>query len=98
MNKLKESILNDVKKGGRDTTNTSNETTSATNNSSNETISLTITVTTRSNDTYVHDVGIIAVLPLAFVYFLHITLFNLKSSMKNKINHQNYVICFISTQ
>ena len=38
-------------------------------------------------------------LPLLFVYFLHITLFNLKiknSSMKNRINHQNDVICFRS--
>ena len=36
-------------------------------------------------------------LPLVFVYFLHITLFNLKIkilSMKNRINHQNSVICF----
>ena len=34
-------------------------------------------------------------LPLVFVYFLHITLFSLKnSSMKNRINHQNDVICF----
>ena len=35
-------------------------------------------------------------LPLEFVYFLHMTLFNLKkkSSMKNRINHQNDVICF----
>ena len=35
-------------------------------------------------------------LPLAFVYFLHITLLRLKikPSMKNKTNHQNDVICF----
>ena len=35
-------------------------------------------------------------LPLEFVYFLHITLFNLKkkSSMKDRINHQNDVIYF----
>ena len=36
-------------------------------------------------------------LPLVFVYFLHITLFSLKIkklSMKNKINHQNDVLCF----
>ena len=32
MNKLQESILNNVKKGSGDTTNASNETTSATNN------------------------------------------------------------------
>ena len=34
MNKLKESVLNDVKKGSGNTTNASNETTSATNNAS----------------------------------------------------------------
>ena len=32
MNKLKESVLNDVKKGSGNTTNASNEATSATNN------------------------------------------------------------------
>ena len=38
-------------------------------------------------------------LPLAFLYFLHITLLRLKiknSSMKNRINNQNVVICFRS--
>ena len=49
---MKEKILYDAKKGGGDTTNTSNETTSATNNSSNETTCATNTVTTISNDTY----------------------------------------------
>ena len=34
MNKLKESVLNDVKKGSGNTTNASNEATSATNNAS----------------------------------------------------------------
>ena len=53
MKKMKENILNDAKKGGGDTTNSSNETTSSTNNSSNETTSVTNTATTRSNDTYV---------------------------------------------
>ena len=52
MNKLKESILNDAKKCGGDTTNASNETTSATS---------TATTTTRSNDTYVFGVGILAI-------------------------------------
>ena len=36
-------------------------------------------------------------LPLAFAYFLHITLLRLQiksKSMKNRINHQNDVICF----
>ena len=53
MNKLKESILNDVKKDSGDTTNASNETTSVTK-----------TATTRSNDTYVYGVGILAVLAI----------------------------------
>ena len=97
INKLKESILSDVKKGSEDTTNASNETSSATNNSSNETTSVTNTATTRSNHTYVYGVGILAALTLVFVYFLHTTLFSLKNtSMKNRINHQNDVICFRS--
>ena len=36
-------------------------------------------------------------LPSVFVYFLHITLLRLKiknKSIKNRINHQNDVICF----
>ena len=50
MNKLKESILNDAKKGRRDTTNTSNETTSPTTNASNKTTSPTTNaITIRSN-------------------------------------------------
>ena len=61
MNKLKESILNDAKKGG-DTTITSNETTGATTTASNEsTISVNNTITIRSNDTYAYGVGILAV-------------------------------------
>ena len=39
MKKMKESILNDAKKGSRDTKNSSNETTSSSNNSSTETTS-----------------------------------------------------------
>ena len=46
MNKLKESILNDAKKGSGDTTNVSNETTNETTNASNETTSATNTATT----------------------------------------------------
>ena len=65
MNKLKESILNDAKKGGGDTTNASNETTSATN---------TATTTTRSNDTYVYGVGMFAVFAMgACVFFAYNT-------------------------
>ena len=81
MNKLKESILNDAKKGGRDTTNASNETTSPTSNASSETTSATstaatpatstnnTTTTTRSNDTYVYGVGMLAVLAIGVCVF-----------------------------
>ena len=55
--KVKENFLNDAKKAGRNTINSSNETTSpttgTTDNSSNETTSVTNTAATRSNDTYV---------------------------------------------
>ena len=72
MNKLKESILNDVKKGSGDTTSECNEATSATNNASNETTSVTNTASTRPNDTYVYGVGILAVVaigvPVFFAY------------------------------
>ena len=91
MNKLEESILNDAKKGG-DTTNASNETT----NASNETTSATNTAT-RPNDITPMALVYLRSLPLVYVYFLHITLFNPKiknKSMKKRINHQNDVICF----
>ena len=72
MKKLKESILNDVKKGSGDTTNARNEATSATNNANNETTNVTNTATTRSSDTYVYGVGMLAVLAIgAFVFFAY---------------------------
>ena len=80
-NKLKESILNNVKKGRGDTTNASNETTSATNNSSNETTDASNTTTTRSNDTYIYGVGIIAVLAIGVCVFFTF-------QAKNKKNRQ----------
>ena len=70
MNRLKESILNDVKIGSGDTTSASNETTKHTTNASNETTSATnTTTTTRSNDTYVYGVGILAVLAIGVCAF-----------------------------
>ena len=44
--KMKGNILNDAKKGGEDTTNSSNESTSPATNSSSETTSITNTTTT----------------------------------------------------
>ena len=84
MKKIKENILNDAKKGSGDTNNSSNETTNVTN-----------TTTTKSNDTYVYGIGIVAILALVPVYFLHTTLsLKIKNKpMKNRINHQNKVIC-----
>ena len=63
MNKLKESILNDAKKGGKDTTNASNETTSATNTAT------TPATTARSNDTYIYGIGMLAVLAIGVCVF-----------------------------
>ena len=78
------------KKGGGNTTNSSNETTSpttsATNNSSNETSSDTNSAATRSNDTYVYGVGILAFLAIGVCAFLHITLSSLK--IKKVVNEK----------
>ena len=70
-NKLKESILNDAKKGGGDTTNVSNETTNASNETTSTTNTATThaTTTTRSNDTYVNGIGILAVLAIGLCVF-----------------------------
>ena len=82
MKKMKENILN--KKGGRDTTNSSNETTSATNNSSNESTSVTNTTTIRSIDTYVYGVGILAVLAIGVCVFFGYSTFQPKKIINEK--------------
>ena len=74
MNKLKESILNNVQKGSGDTTNASNETTSPANN----------TTTTRSNDTYVYGVGILAVLAIGICVFFGYNTFQPKKLINEK--------------
>ena len=104
MNKLKGSILNDAKKGSRDTTNTSNETTSPTTNASNETTGpANNTTTIRSSDTSVYGVGILAVLAIGVCVFLAYNTSQAKNkkqanekkkNKKNRINQQNDVICF----
>ena len=74
MNKLKESILNDAKKGSGDTTNASNESTSATNTATTPATSTSNTTTTRSYDTYAYGVGILAVLAIGVcVFFVYNT-------------------------
>ena len=108
MNKLKKTILNDARKGDGDTTNASNETTSANNTATTPATSTSnTTTTTRSNDTYVYSLGILTVLATGvcvfFIFFLHIRLkiknktmiaWRLSMSKKSKINHQSDVICF----
>ena len=66
---MKENILNDAKNSGGDTTNSSNETTSATNNASNETTDVTNAAITRSNYTYVYSVVILDVLVIGVCLF-----------------------------
>ena len=88
MNKLKESILNDVKKVRGDTINASNETTSATNNSSNETTSVTNTTTTRPKDTYVYGVGKIAVLAIGVCVFFAYNTFPKNKKLINEKKDQ----------
>ena len=76
MNKLKESILNNAKKGSGDATNASNETISATNTAT----SLPPAPITPQDQVILMSMALVYLpsLPWTFVYFLHITLFNLK--------------------
>ena len=91
MNKLKESILNDAKK---DASNASNETTaSPTLPPPLPTALPTPPQVILLSMTLVYSLS----LPLAFAYFLQITLPRLQiknESMKNRINRQNNGICF----
>ena len=73
MNKLKESILNDAKKGGGDTTNANNETANASNETTSATNIATThannNTTTRSNATYVYGVGMLVALAIGVCVF-----------------------------
>ena len=60
MNKLKESLLNDVKKG-RDTSNASNETSNVTNTA---TTPVNSTTNTSTSETYIYSVGILPALAI----------------------------------
>ena len=97
MNKLKESFLNNAKKGTGNTSNASNETSSATSNASNETTSATNTptttatstnntATTRSSDTYVYGVGILADLAMSVCVFFAYSTYQVKNK---KIVNEN---------
>ena len=66
--------------------NSSNEITSATNNASNETTSFTNTTTTRSNDTYVYGVGVIAALPIGACVFFGYNTFQPKKTVNEKMD------------
>ena len=84
MKKMNENILSDAKKRGGDATNSSNETASATSNATNETTSVTNTATTRSNDTYVYGVGILAVLAIGICVFFGYNTFQPKKLINEK--------------
>ena len=95
MNKLKENILNDGKKGGRDSSNASNETTSPTNTII--TPAPALPAPPPQDPVILMSMALVYLLslPLEFAYFLHIKLRRLQTknkSLKNK--HQNDVICF----
>ena len=71
MNKLKESTLDDTKKGSGNTNNAGNETTDATNTT---TAPANSTTNTATSETYVYGVGILAVLAIGVcVFFTHNT-------------------------
>ena len=69
MNNVKESFLNDVKKGSGDTSNASNETTSTTNTATTHANSTTNTTT---SDTDIYGVGILAALAIGVCIFFFI--------------------------
>ena len=89
MNKLKKSILNDVKKGNRDTTNASNENTNAsdeTTNASNETTS------TRSNDIYVYGVGMLAVLAIGVCVFFACNTSQVENKKQDQLSKRRHML------
>ena len=91
MNKLKESILNDVKKGSGDTNNASNGTTNASNETTNATTTPATstnntTTTTRSNDIYIHGVGMLPVLAIGVCIFFAYN--NSQAKNKKPINEK----------
>ena len=90
MNKLKESILNDAKKGGGDTTNANNETANASNETTSATNIATTDAnnnnTTRSNATYVYGVDMLAALAIGVCVFFAYNSFPKK--LVNEKQHQ----------
>ena len=66
MNNVKESFLNDVKKGSGDTSNASNETASTTNTATSHANS---TTNTTSSNTYIYGVDILTILAIGVCTF-----------------------------
>ena len=73
MNKLKESILNDASKAGKNSSNAGNDTTDATicaTTSATGAANAPTDATTKSNDAYIYSVGKVAFLAIGpFVFF-----------------------------
>ena len=94
MKRLKKQILEDNQ---LPTPSSMGNSTPYTPSSTGDPTSSTPSHTARPNDTYVYEVGILAVLAICVCVFFAYNLSSLKTpSIKNKINHQNYVICFRS--
>ena len=88
MNKYKESILNDARKGSGDTTNASNETTGPTHTATILSTSTNNTTTTRSNNTYVYGVGMLAVLAIGVCVFFAYNTFPKNEKLVNEKQDQ----------
>ena len=82
MNKLKKSILNDVKKGNGDTTNARDETTNAINE----------TTSTRSNDTYVYGVGMLAVLAIGVCVFFACNTSQVENKKQDQLSKRRHML------
>ena len=108
MNKYKESILNDAKKGGGDIPIQAMKVPALLTIQAMKLTTLptplpplppALTPPPPQDQMILMSMALVCLLslPLVLVYFLHIALFSLKiknKSMKNRINHQNDIICF----
>ena len=104
--RLKQKILEDNQMTASSTSSSTSDPTPSTSSSKGDPMPSTLSHTTRSNDTYVYGVGILAVLAISVCVFFSYKTSQAKNKkqdddrstaqheQKNKINHQNDVICF----
>ena len=106
MKRLKEKILEDNQMTTSSTSSSTSDVTPSTSSSTGDPTPSTPSHTTRSNDTYVYGVGILAVLAISVCVFFSYKTSQAKNKkqdddrstaqheQKNKINQKNDVICF----